>query len=101
MTYDGGRQSPATNGIYFSYATAPWGPWSQPQLVFNATRDHGYGVFIHDPKAVPDDHLDGPTIAPANNPPATTKGGDYAPFLIERFTRVAGGQLTLSYLMST
>ncbi|HEX7614752.1 MAG TPA: DUF4185 domain-containing protein [Thermoanaerobaculia bacterium] len=101
MTYDGGRQTAATAGIYFSYAQAPWGPWSEPQLVFNAKRDHGLGVFIHDPSSVPDDHLDGPTINEVKNPPATTRGGDYAPFLIERFTRVAGSTLTIDWTLST
>jgi uncharacterized metal-binding protein len=101
MTYDGGRQSEATNGVYFTSAPAPWGPWSTPQLIFNAKRDHGQGVFIHDPGQVPDDLLDGPTIAPANNPPATTRGGNYAPLMIERFTRVSGNTLTIEYAMST
>jgi hypothetical protein len=101
MTYDGGRQTEATTGVHFSSAPAAWGPWSPPQLVFNAIRDHALGVFIHDPKSVPDDLLDGPTIAPANNPPATTRGGIYAPFQIERFTRVAGETLTISYTLST
>ncbi len=101
MTYDGGRQSEATTGVWFTYAAAPWGPWSAPQLVFNAKRDGALGVFIHDPSLVPDDKLDGPTIAPANNPPATTRGGDYAPFLIERFARVSAGALALDYTLST
>jgi hypothetical protein len=101
MTYDGGRQTPATNGVYFAYAPAPWGPWSSPQLVFNAKRDDALGVFIHDPSIVPDDLLDGPTINPTNNPPATTRGGIYAPFQIERFTVVDGDTLNISYLMST
>lgn len=101
MTFDGGRQTPATNGVYFAYAPAPWGPWSSPQLVFNAKRDDALGVFIHDPSIVPDDQLDGPTINPTNNPPATTRGGVYAPFLIERFTKVDGDTLNISYTMST
>ena len=101
MTYDGGRQSGASNGVYFSSAPAPWGPWSAPQLIFNAIRDHALGVFIHDPNSVPDDLLDGPTINPVANPPATTRGGDYAPFLIERFTRVSSDSLTISYTLST
>ena len=100
MTYDGGRQSPATNGVYFSYAPAPWGPWSPPQLIFNAARDHGLGVFIHDPSASPAGPA-GPTIDPAGNPPAATRGGTYAPFMIERFTRVAGGALQIDYTLST
>ena len=102
MTYDGGRQQAATAGIYFSYAAAPWGPWSTPQLIFNGKRDNGLGVFIHDPSLPPPgDGLNGPTIAPTNNPPATTRGGEYAPYMIERFTRVRGDTLTIDYAMST
>jgi hypothetical protein len=49
MTFGGGRDkqgdgtptngTPATDGVYFTYAPAPWGPWATPQLIFNATRD--------------------------------------------------------------
>ena len=35
------------------------------------------------------------------NNPVTTRGGVYAPFQIERFARVAGDTLTISYTMST
>ncbi|MFI5166729.1 MAG: DUF4185 domain-containing protein [Thermoanaerobaculales bacterium] len=102
MTYDGGRQKEATTGVYFAYAPAPWGPWSPPQLIFNAKRDNGLGVFIHDPTLPPPgDGLNGPTINPANNPPTTTRGADYGAFMIERFTTVDGNTLTISYTMST
>lgn len=102
MTFDGGRGSADTTGIYFSYAPAPWGPWSGPQLIFNAARDNGLGDFISNYDArhpnVPGSPA-GPTIG--KNDIARTRGGDYAPYLIERFTRVAGGTLTISYTMST
>jgi len=52
MTWDGGRQKGATPGIYFSVASAPWGPWSTPpQLIYNPCEAHrygqGFGDFIH------------------------------------------------------
>jgi len=53
MTFDGGRQSAATRGVYFTYAKELWGPWTTPQLIFNGLRDNGIGVFIHNPGAVP------------------------------------------------
>jgi uncharacterized protein DUF4185 len=102
MTYDGGRQTQKTKGVYFSCAQQPWGPWSAPQLIFNAKRDNGLGTFIHDPTITPDppgDGLNGPTAG--TNDPYTTPGADYAPFLIERFTRVSRGRLTISYTLST
>jgi Domain of unknown function (DUF4185) len=98
MTYDGGRQTEATTGIYFSSAPAPWGPWSVPQLIFNAKRDRGFGLFIHNPNDNPPGPA-GPTIG--DNDPNTTRGGDYAPQMIERFTKVQGDTLTIYYTMST
>lgn len=99
MTFDGGRQSAATRGLYFTYAKDPWGPWATPQLIFNGVRDNGLGVFIHNPGAVPSDGLTGPTIGP--NDPVTTAGAAYAPSLINRFTRVTGNTLRIYYLVST
>jgi hypothetical protein len=102
MTYDGGRQSNATTGIYFTYAPAPWGPWATPQLIFNANRDHGRGVFIHDPSITPDppgDGLNGPVGQ--GRDPYTSAGEAAGPFMIERFTKVSGNTLNIYYMMST
>lgn len=99
MTYDGGAQSQSTIGVYFSYATEQWGPWSTPQLIFNPRRDGALGKFIHDPRASPSDGLNGPTIGP--NDPNTTPGAAYAPYTIERFTRVSGNKLSIYYTIST
>ncbi len=102
MTYDGGAVSQATAGIYFAHATEPWGPWSEPQLIFNGKRDGALGTFIHDPSIVPNppgDGLNGPTIGA--NDPNTTRGGIYAPYTIERFTTVSGNTLSIYYAVST
>jgi hypothetical protein len=99
MTYDGGV-TPNTSGIYFSCASAPWGPWSTPQLIFNKKRDCGLGVFIHNASTnVPNDGLDGPVIG--QNDPTNTAGGDFAPILIERFTRITNSSLFIYYTLST
>jgi hypothetical protein len=99
MTYDSFRSTPETRGFYFTYATEPWGPWQQPQLIFNGTREGAMGTFIHDPRISPSDGLAGPVIGP--NDPATTPGGPYAPYMIERFMRVAGSTLSIYYTLST
>ena len=102
MTFDGGARSPSTVGIWFAYATEPWGPWSRPQHIFNARRDGALGTFIHDPSILPNppgDGLNGPTIG--QNDPYTTNGASYAPYMIERFTRVDDDKLSISYLIST
>jgi hypothetical protein len=102
MTFDGGRHTPGTNeyqGVYFCCATTPWGPWSRPQLIFNAKRDNALGNFIYkrnsptNPVPV--------TIDPANNNPTNTDGGVYAPHLIERFTRITNSTLLIYYTLST
>lgn len=103
MTFDGGRHTTdktSYEGVYFCYATAPWGPWSTPQLIYNATRDGGFGNYIHKNELTPMGP-DGPTIDPTNNPPDTTNGGIYAPHLIERFTRLTNSTLLVYYTMST
>jgi hypothetical protein len=102
MTFDGGRHTADTKdteGVYFSYAAAPCGPWSTPQLIFNAKRDSALGNFIYDKNSstnpVPI------TIDPAKNNPTNTEGAVYAPHLIERFTRITNGTLLVYYTMST
>jgi hypothetical protein len=99
MTYDGGRVSRDTAGFYFTYASEPWGPWREPQLIFNATRDGALGTYIHDPRITPSDGLAGPTIG--QNDPHATPGAAYAPYMIERFTRVDGNVLSIYYTNST
>jgi hypothetical protein len=129
MTFDGGRQpdaanpdSPGTTGVYFTYATEPWGPWATPQLIFNACQDHALGTYIFYyaktaaangcPSALPPDTTTfpasagpgGPTIGPqtaSGNPPLATRGGVYAPEMIERFTEVQGNTLKIFYTLST
>jgi hypothetical protein len=76
------------------------GPWSAPQLIFNATRDGVFGVFIHNKSYSPPGPI-GPTINPTNNNPTTTDGATYAPYLIEPFTRVNNGTAYIYYVMAT
>jgi len=85
-------------GIVLRYAQQPWGPWSEPQVVFDP--ETGYGTFIHDPFRKVDDGLAGPTIA-EGRPPERVFGGFYAPYIINRFTEVDGDKITLQYVMST
>lgn len=97
MTYD--SRPPAQRGILFTYSTTPWGPWSAPQIVFNAFRD-GYGKFMHNPKAVPDDGLAGPVIGIPESKAKDVPGGEYAPYLVQRWTRVQGDRTTVYFMMS-
>ena len=99
MTYD--SRPPARRGILFSYARTPWGPWSEPQVVFHAARDGALGKFIHNPQADPDDGLAGPVIGKGRSNPAAVHGGAYAPYVIDRFTRLKDSELHLYYCLST
>jgi hypothetical protein len=99
MTYD--SRSPAPRGILFSYSRTPWGPWSEPQIIFNAERDGAVGKFIHDPRIEPDDGLAGPVIGKGQANPGAVHGGAYAPYVVERFTKLTGPELSLYYVLST
>jgi hypothetical protein len=99
MTYD--SRDPAPRGILFSYSRTPWGPWSEPQVIFNAVRDSALGKFIHDPQIVPDDGLAGPAIGKGRANPQAVHGGAYAPYVIERWTKVQGSELRIYYVLST
>ena len=99
MTFD--SRPPAPTGIQFCYSKTPWGPWSATQTIFEAVRDGALGKFIHDPKIKPDDGLEGPVIGAGQANPAAVQGGAYAPYLVERWTRVQGQELDLYYVLST
>jgi hypothetical protein len=104
MTYD--SRPPAAAGILCSYSATPWGPWSAPQVLFNARRDGALGKFIHDPAIAPDDGLAGPLIGKGQSQPEAVRGGNYAPYLVEPWTKVlltpeGNGQIDLYYVLST
>ena len=99
MTYD--SRPPASRGILFSYSRAPWGPWSQPQVLFDSVRDGALGKYIHNPRSNPDDGLAGPVIGKGRANPGAVHGGAYAPYVVECWTRVQGSELDLYYVLST
>jgi len=99
MIYDRRTQ---LNGVVFSYSRTPWGPWSEPQIVFNSMREGAFGKFIHNPRRKVDDGLAGPVMGPKNRANADEiHGGAYAPFVVERWTKVQGSTLHLYYVLST
>jgi Domain of unknown function (DUF4185) len=103
MTYD--SRAPALAGILFSYSATPWGPWNVPLVLFNARRDGAPGQFIHDPEIRSDDGLSGPVIGKGQRDPAAVDGGAYAPYMVERWTRVRRAadsrELDIYYVLST
>jgi Domain of unknown function (DUF4185) len=99
MTYD--SRPPATRGVLFSYSRTPWGPWAEPQVIFEGVRDGAFGTFIHSPRSHPPDGLVGPVIGAGQANPDAVRGGEYAPYVVERWTRVEDGELTIYYTLST
>jgi hypothetical protein len=99
MTYD--SREPAPRGILFAYSRTPWGPWSAPQIIFNAMRDGAVGKFIHNPELNPNDGLAGPVIGKGQANPQAVRGGAYAPYVVERWTKVEGPELSIYYVLST
>lgn len=91
MTYDG-------RGVHFRYSATPWGPWSAEQIIFSPARDGGRG-FMHSRGR--EDGLIGPVIGRGRDAPIEVGGGAYAPYVIERFTRVQDEKLSIYYVLST
>ncbi len=86
-------------GIYMRVAEHAWGPWSAPQTIFNAARDHAYCNYIHravTPATPACDNLGGPAVA-------GNWGGAYGPYFISRFTTgdEARRTSTFYYTLST
>ena len=94
-------QGARPRGYYLRTARRPWGPWSQPIVMFDATTaDSGYGVTQHrstgggknpDDGLAEPDHLFGRDVF----------GGEYGPYLIPRFFRWEGGRLSIVYAHSS
>jgi hypothetical protein len=88
-------------GYYLRTARRPWGPWSEPLVIFDATTaDGGYGVTQHfstvgrqnpDDGLAEPDHLFGRDVF----------GGEYGPYLIPRFFRSEGRRLSIVYAHSS
>ena len=90
----------STPGIWMRLAEQPWGPWSEPQTIFNAKRDNGLCHFIH--RAV---GADNPMPCDDLSVPERKgqEGAHTSPSIISRFTTgdEAHGTSTFYYTMST
>ena len=73
-------------------------------FVIHHLPENQIGKFIHDPLG-PDDGLSGPVIGKGSENPGAVRGGNYAPYLIERWTKVNSGPTDRSadiyYVLST
>ena len=96
MLYD----SRTPRGIVFRHSAVPWGPFADEQTIFSAK--DGLGLFIHDPAHEPPDGLAGPVIGAKNKQhPEAVPGGAYAPYAVQRWTKLNGNTLAIYFLLST
>jgi uncharacterized protein DUF4185 len=83
-------------GINMRSAPTPWGPWSKETVIFDPWKDGGYGQFMHISSKFKEKH-------DALSDPKREEewGGEYGPYIINRFTRAADGNCRIFYTMST
>lgn len=91
MLYNGDKP----RGINFRVADAPWGPWSETALLFAPWRDKAYGEYMH----VSDRFKPMDKVHDAGR--ENEWGGEYGPYVVERFTRGVKGRATIYYVLST
>ena len=93
-------------GIVFRVAPKPWGPWSEPRVLFDPRADHGYCVFLHD--EYPEKHCPPDSPNPFDNlvsrdHGSNQYGGEYGPYVIDALTRgsTTDRKTTIYFTMST
>lgn len=85
-----------TGGVTYRAARAPWGPWSEDDLLFHPDLDDGYCHFIHRSWAE--------EVCDLVSDPFRwfDDGGVYGPYLIDRYSKgIEGEQTTIYYTLST
>jgi|GEM_PF-623353 len=81
-----------TRGVIIRLADTPWGPWSEPKIIFDP--EDGYGKFIHEPGK---DNLNDPTRDGLED-----KGHEYGPYQMAPYSTGIKGRYTKIYFtMST
>lgn len=78
-------------GINMRVADVPWGPWSEPQVIFDPWADNGYCHFIH---AVACDTISDPGRE-------SEWGGEYGPYQYEDLATGDNSSTTIYFNMST
>jgi len=85
--------------IYMRVAQQAWGPWSEPQTIFNPDRDNGFCYFIH--RAVTATRPACDNLSDSGG--QSTGGSAYGPYFISPFTtgNIGNGTSTFYYTLST
>lgn len=99
MLYNCGE---ARSQIMLRTADRPWGPWSQPQVLFDAADDKGFCHFMNGDSVQQVSASDTPCQAVSDPHDPEVAGDPYAPYLIAKFSRgVAGSHSDIYFMMST
>jgi hypothetical protein len=82
------------NAIHLRTAERPWGPWSEPEILFDPARDAGFCRFMNDP--------DRPCAPVTDAHTRRVHGDAYGAYVVDRFTRGGPGRSsTIYFTMST
>jgi len=82
-------------GINFRTARQPWGPWTQPQVLFEPWNDLGYAHFMH--ANWTDRNLDA-----VHNPGRQNEwGGEYGAYMFKELATGSDNRTTIYFTMST
>jgi hypothetical protein len=85
-------------GVQLRTSATLWGPWSAPEQVLSLV-DAREGKLVH--MANTDDGLEWPLVDARGQSRKSVQGAIYAPYMVERFTRVERDRVKLYYLLST
>ena len=86
-------------GIVMHSAALPWGPWSEPEMVFHPVDDGGYCGFLHLTQSF-DNVLDLGCEHNVTTPGRENPGSAYGPFVMERYTTGDENTVTLYFTLS-
>ncbi len=86
---------PTSRGINMRTADKPWGPWSEPQIIFHPWDDNGYCHFMH--AGFPHEKCN-----EVSDPKREKEwGGEYGPHQFEDLAVGGGSTTTIYFTMST
>jgi hypothetical protein len=86
---------PKLRGINLRTADRPWGPWSEPQLIFRPWEDNGYCHFIHTSFSFRKcDNVQAPGLE-------NVWGGEYGPYQFKDLAVGDDSSTTIYFTMST
>src|SRR6185503_4556716 len=82
-------------GINYRTARQPWGPWTQPQILFEPWNDLGYAHFMHA-------NWTFRNLDAVHNPGRQNEwGGEYGPYMFKELASGTDNRTTIYFTLST